>query len=120
MKDVVEPVGDPAADRSQREQGHELDQPDEPELERGFVDFHRLPGDVVNLPADDDDHRHLRDGGGEPGKPERAERGDAQRFWDDAHLRRLAVGGRCDNLLRSGLAVGFQPKTSSMTKKPTT
>ena len=81
---AVEPVGGPAADRRQHEQGHELDEPDEAELERRLAYAHRLARDVVDLPADDDDHRHLRDGRGQPRQPERAVIGDAQRGGDHA------------------------------------
>ena len=49
-----------------------------PRLQRRLLNPHRLAGDVVDLPADDDDHRHLRDGRGQPRQPERAERGKLQ------------------------------------------
>ena len=42
-----------------RNKGHELDQADDPEPERGLLEPHRMAGDVVDLPADDDHHRHL-------------------------------------------------------------
>ena len=81
----VEAVGRPAADRGEQEQGHELDQPDQPELEGGIADAHRLAGDVVDLPADDDDHRHLRDRRGQTRDPVGAEGGNAQRFGEETH-----------------------------------
>ena len=78
----VEAVGGPAADRRQEEQGHELDEPDQPELEGGVADVHRFAGDVIDLPADDDDHRHLRDRRGQARGPIGAESGNAERFGE--------------------------------------
>ena len=81
----VQPVGRPAADRCQDEQRHELDQADQAELKRGLADVHRRAGDVVDLPADDDDHCHLADRRRQPRQPEGPEIGDAERFGDQRH-----------------------------------
>ena len=88
----VEPVGRPAADRREDEQGHELDQADQPKLKRGFADIHRFAGDVIDLPADDDDHRHLGDRGGQPRQPIGSEIGDPQRLGEQGHGRRGSGG----------------------------
>ena len=58
---AVDPVGGPAGHQRQQEQGHELDEADDAEPKRRFLQPHRLAGDVIDLPADDDDHRHLPD-----------------------------------------------------------
>ena len=42
-------------------------------------------GDVIDLPADDDDHRHLRDRRGQARDPVGAEGGNAQRFGEETH-----------------------------------
>ena len=68
-----------------RNKRHELDEADDPEPQRGFLEAHRVAGDVVDLPADDDDHRHLGDRRGQPGQPEIAERRDLERFGEEAH-----------------------------------
>ena len=85
---AVEAIGRPAADRRQDEQGHELEQADQAELEGGVADAHGLAGDVIDLPADDDDHRHLRDGAGQARQPKGPERRNPERFGEDAHGRR--------------------------------
>ena len=89
---AVEAVGGPAGDERQQEQGHELDDADDPEAERGFLEAHRLARDVVDLPADHDDHRHLSNGRGQSGEPEVAECRDSERFGKQAHSARLAGG----------------------------
>ncbi len=83
---AVQPIRRPAANRGEKEQRHELDEPDQPELERRLVDRHRLAGDVVDLPADDDHHRHLRHRRRQPRQPEGAERRDSHRFGKQAHF----------------------------------
>jgi hypothetical protein len=75
----------PSGDEAQCEQRYELDHADQAEPQRCRLNVHRLAGDVVNLPADDDDHRHLRDGGCQPRDPEGTEGRDAQRFGEQAH-----------------------------------
>ena len=81
----VDAVGGPAADRGEQKQGHELGEPDQPELERRVADVHRLARNIVDLPADDDDHRHLRDRRGEPCDEISAKGGNAERFGDKTH-----------------------------------
>ncbi len=66
--------------------------PIRPSWNAACVDVHRLAGDVIDLPADDDDHRHLADGGRQPGQPEGPEVGDSKRLGDQRHRRAVAAG----------------------------
>ena len=84
---AVEAVGGPAGNQRQQEQGNELDKADEAEAERGFLEPHGVAGDVVDLPADDDDHRQAADRPRQASEPEDAEFGDSKRFGKKAHGR---------------------------------
>ena len=75
----VDAVGDIADDERQREQRQELRQPDHAEQERRVARPHRRPGEIVDLPADDDDEHGARDVGGEPRGEEGAEVGNGER-----------------------------------------
>ena len=109
---AVEPVGGPAADRRQHEQRHELDEADQPELERGLADVHRLAGDVVDLPADDDDHRHLRDRRGQPREPVGAEAGSAAARGGGSPRRRLQPRCACRGNRRPAKARIAEPSSA--------
>ena len=52
-------------------------------LEGRIADVHRVAGDVVHLPTNDDYHRHLRNGARQPRQPIGAERRDLQ--WRGEH-----------------------------------
>ena len=103
---AVDAIRGPAGHQSQQEQRHELHQPDDPEPQRGFLQAHRVAGDIVDLPADDDDHRHLRDRRREAGEPEIAECRNSKRFGEEAHPARLAQhsqgGNRSLGVFRRG------------------
>jgi hypothetical protein len=58
---AVETVCRPSGDKRQQEQGNELDKADDSEAKRSFLEAHRMPRDVIDLPADHDDHGHLGD-----------------------------------------------------------
>ena len=105
----VDPVGGPAGDQGQREQGNELDDADKAELERGVLEIHRLAGDVVNLPADHHDHADLRDGRSQPGEPIDAKVGDPERFGEETHPRRLAAAFLSGNRPRRVRQLPDQP-----------
>ncbi len=67
---AIEPVGGPADDQRQRREGEELREADPAELHRGGVHAHGAPRDVINLPADHDHHRQLRQRRHQPRRPE--------------------------------------------------
>ena len=60
------------------------------ELERRVANAHRLARYVVDLPTDDDDHRHLGNRARQAGQPVCAEVADAQRGGDHESAPRIA------------------------------
>jgi hypothetical protein len=72
---AVEAVGNEARNRGQHELRQELDEPEQAELERGFLDVHAIlaAGDIVELVAQHHDHARCRQHRKQAGDPETAE-----------------------------------------------
>ena len=86
-------VNRPPGYEGQCEQRHELDQPDDAELERRVAWAHPgIAGNVIDLPVDDDHHRDLADGREQARDPVGAVRRDSQGGGNDHGVQLISLG----------------------------